>query len=160
MPERIDELNAGIRALATATHEVSTEVAKAVKIELDKDQQAKEKDRRVWRRVGVALGLAIVLSLAFGAGGFRLSSQNQELLEQSRERGLQNRQLTQQNARLLQRIEDCTTPGRKCYDDGQKRTAALLQRLIDAQIAVAVCSRAGTAEDGMEACVTRRLAAR
>lgn len=62
-----------------------------------------------------------------------------------------------QSRATLDQIRDCTTVGRKCHDDGQKRTQDAIQRLIDAQIAVAVCSQGAATEEQLRVCVTDRL---
>jgi hypothetical protein len=155
MPERIDQLNEGLRKLAEATHEVSTEVARSVNVELEKDrtrrEQELERDRRNRRWWMVAIALLMVPTLA-------MVGLSVVLLLGSRQRGLANRELTKQNQQLLKRIDDCTTPGRACYQESQKRTAGVLQRVVDSEKVVAKCARVATTDAELDTCVDRRIA--
>lgn len=42
---------------------------------------------------------------------------------------------------ILNFIVDCTTPGHKCYEDGQKNTAGVIQKLEDIILLASVCSK-------------------
>lgn len=72
---------------------------------------------------------------------------------------VQNYQLTKANNRLNERIVDCTTPGRPCFDAGQKRTADAVAMLNDFTEAAVVCAdRTGTqGRDETRACIIRTL---
>ena len=58
------------------------------------------------------------------------------------------------------RIEECTTPGRPCYDQGQKRTADVVSDLNRVAVFAAACAdKAGVqGEDEIFSCVIRLLA--
>lgn len=69
-------------------------------------------------------------------------------------------QLAQQNNQLNERIVDCTTPGRLCFEDGQKRTAdavALLNRYTEAAVVCADATGVQSREE-VRACIIRTLA--
>lgn len=67
--------------------------------------------------------------------------------------------------RTSKRIEDCTTPGRACYDDAQRRTGTAVLSINRVVILAAACS-AAVADTSSEtdrvrlttACVVERLA--
>lgn len=58
------------------------------------------------------------------------------------------------------RIEDCTTPGRKCYEQSQKRTADVVTDLNRVAVFAAACAdKPGVqGEDEIYSCVIRLLA--
>ncbi len=79
--------------------------------------------------------------------------------------GYQNNQLAQQTTQTNKAIEDCSTPGGTCYEEGQKRTAAAVAALTKISIYVSQCGRLYPGESGpeydakIERCVAARLAA-
>lgn len=81
-----------------------------------------------------------------------------------RESQLTNRKLAVDNAKVLDRINDCTTPGRKCFDDGQKRSASVISTLNQGAAAAAAAAAACADRPGIsgyreiKACVDRTLA--
>lgn len=64
-----------------------------------------------------------------------------------------------------QRMVDCTTPGGRCYQQGQQRTAAAVGDVLRVSIYMAECSRLLPGESGpdfdrkLERCVFEKLAA-
>lgn len=68
-------------------------------------------------------------------------------------------QVTQQNNRLNERIVDCTTPGRPCFEEGQKRTAEAVALLNQYTEAAVVCAdREGSQpRPVVRACILRSL---
>lgn len=62
--------------------------------------------------------------------------------------------------RTLNRVTDCTTPGRKCYAEGQERTASAVDSISRAAVYAAACAdREGVqGEDEIYACVVRLFA--
>lgn len=48
------------------------------------------------------------------------------------------------------RLEDCTTPGRECYDDGARRSGELVGNITDAQQDAAVFAAACADRDGVQ----------
>ncbi len=100
--------------------------------ETERNARAVVRDRRAWIAI-------IMIFAAMFAGAVPLTI------------------VTLQSRATLRQITDCTTPGRACYDQGQARTGDAIQQLIDAQLAVAVCSKVETTEPGLRACVTARL---
>ncbi len=79
--------------------------------------------------------------------------------------GYQNNQLATQTSKTNAAIEDCSTPGGKCYEEGQARTAAAVAALTKISIYVSQCGRLYPGESGpeydakIERCVAERLAA-
>jgi hypothetical protein len=64
------------------------------------------------------------------------------------------------NVGTNERIVDCTTPGGKCYQQGQKRTgAAVADILKGATYAIACADKRGVqTEAEIQACVLKRIA--
>lgn len=69
----------------------------------------------------------------------------------------QNNVLAHQNQALSAQIRSCTQPGGTCYEQGRQRTGAAVSGLMDAQILIAVCSRATATEADLRQCVQDRL---
>jgi hypothetical protein len=67
-----------------------------------------------------------------------------------------------ENARkTVERIEDCTTPGQKCFEDGQRRAGVLVQNLSDVIILASACASKPYEQTPaqIEVCVRQKLAA-
>lgn len=64
------------------------------------------------------------------------------------------------NAETLRLIRSCTTPGRECFDEGQKRTADAVADINRVAIYAAACAdKPGVqGRDEIYACVIRSLA--
>lgn len=75
-----------------------------------------------------------------------------------------------QNNQLIEKVEqtnstmaDCTTPGGRCYEEGNRRTSGAINDIIWASVYMAQCARLYPGEVGpeydkkLEACVTQRL---
>lgn len=62
--------------------------------------------------------------------------------------------------RTLDRVTECTTPGRECYERGQERTASAVADINRAAVYAAACAdREGVqGVDEIYACVVRQLA--
>lgn len=120
-------------------------------------------DSRRWVAGGVFYGaLAIIALLVTFAvvQTFGLVSQVRET-QQGNASVLKSAQAAAESAEKgTDRIEDCTTPGRKCYDDGQKQTAQYLSDLNRVIAYAAACAdQAGVqTEAEVYACVIQRLA--
>lgn len=69
--------------------------------------------------------------------------------------------LSQQNQKILNEIESCTTEGGKCKADGDKRTGAVIAQLnlgaLKASIAVNRCGAVSTTVDEYDACTAKLL---
>lgn len=78
--------------------------------------------------------------------------------------GYQNNQVIHKVNVTNQQLADCTTPGGKCYQQGQVRTGQAISDVIRAEIFMAQCARLYPNESGdaydrkLEACVFARLA--
>ncbi len=78
--------------------------------------------------------------------------------------GYQNNQLAHNTSKTNEAIEDCSTPGGACYEDGRQRTAKAIDDIVKVSIYMAECARLYPGESGseydrkLEACVFARLA--
>jgi hypothetical protein len=70
------------------------------------------------------------------------------------------RQTQHDNAEALRLIRSCTTPGEKCFNESQKRTADVVTDLNRVAVYAASCAdrRGVQGEDEIYACVVRLLA--
>ena len=70
------------------------------------------------------------------------------------------REAQKTNTETLDRINDCTTPGRECYDDGTKRTAAAVGSINKVAVFAAACAdRPGwQSTEQIESCIRAKLA--
>jgi predicted PurR-regulated permease PerM len=70
------------------------------------------------------------------------------------------RQTQRDNAELLTLIRSCTTPGQKCFNESQKRTADVVADLNRVAVYAASCAdkRGVQGEDEIYACVIKLLA--
>lgn len=93
------------------------------------------RNRRLVMLVGAGVVLALLMIVSVVV-----------LLVQSRQRGADTRALIRANSSTNAQIADCTSPTGKCYQEGAKRSAALIQQLIEAQKQIALC-RAQTADN-------------
>lgn len=60
---------------------------------------------------------------------------------------------------VLDRVKSCTTPGRKCFDDGQRRTANAVGDITQASIYASYCAarEPGQTVAEIQACVMRQF---
>jgi hypothetical protein len=93
---------------------------------------------------GVAVALVMLMALII-------------LLVQSRQRGNDTRALIRNNTSVSQQIADCTTVGGTCYEEGTRRSAALIEQLIAAQVAIENCAETTEGEAALRECVAREL---
>jgi Na+-translocating ferredoxin:NAD+ oxidoreductase RnfG subunit len=109
------------------------------------DADARARDRRavLIGRIALALGvllavIALVLSL---------------LTLLARQQANHQAQLRQQQ--ILTILVNCTTPGHKCYDDGQKRTGALIKELEETAVLANLCAahHPNSTRRELEACI-------
>lgn len=61
---------------------------------------------------------------------------------------------------VLDRVNDCTTPGRRCFDQGQKRTANAVGDITQASIYASYCAarEPGQTVAEIQRCVMRQFA--
>lgn len=70
------------------------------------------------------------------------------------------RQNQKAGRQVLDRVNDCTTPGRKCFDQGQRRTANVVGDINRVTIYAASCGAQYPGEVAqVEACVRRQMEA-
>lgn len=99
--------------------------------------------------------LVIVLTTAIVTSAIKSTS--------IRETQTSNTPLLQNSNETLKRIRECTTPGEKCFDEGQARTAEIVSELTSnitrvSAYAAACADRAGVqGEDEIFACVVLKL---
>lgn len=106
--------------------------------------------RRRNREMKRLMAVAVVLLLAL--------VMNLTLLVQSRQRGLQTRELIRNTESASQTIADCTTIGGKCYEQSQQNLRATINQLIQSNVYIAECARSTETDAELEACVSKRLA--
>lgn len=74
----------------------------------------------------------------------------------------QNNQIAREVRANSAHIRDCTSEGGKCYEDGRRRSSAVIANLVHVQVAVAECARLYPNEGGpaydakLQACVDER----
>lgn len=79
--------------------------------------------------------------------------------------GYQNNQLAQEVSRTNEQVADCTTPGRRCYEEGRARTNGAVAAVVRISVFVSQCGRLYPGESGpeydrkLERCVAEKLAA-
>lgn len=110
----------------------------------------RERERRQRRLMGL-IAAATVLCLV-------LVTSVVVLLAQGRQRGNDTRALLRTNAATNERIADCTTVGGKCYEEGNKRSAVVIQLLLSAIEEIAICNKASDNATEARACADRALA--
>lgn len=101
---------------------------------------------------GVATGVFIVGAVFLGITTYELVDAVRDTQVGSVERAERDRARDERTAataadaaRAASRIEDCTTPGRKCFEDGQQRLGRTVGTINRYAIAAAYCAdRPGT----------------
>lgn len=71
---------------------------------------------------------------------------NTQRAEKDRIRDQQTADAAEAAARAVDRIEDCTTPGRECFDDSQRRTGEAVAGINQGTLAVIVAALSCQAE--------------
>jgi len=140
LTETLNNLGDAARALA--------DEVRADKQQRELDAQAAAETQRKHNRRMITL-LVIVAVLV--AGLAMLSISNRRL-------GQANSNLNRQNARIVERIESCTTVGGECYEQSAERTQDAIRQLMLVDIAVAQCSNRTDTDAELEECVTRYVA--
>jgi hypothetical protein len=120
---------------------------------------------------GIATGVLIVGAVFLVVTTFRLVDAvrdtqvtNTDRAAADRKRDEQTADLAADAARTADRIEDCTTPGRPCFEDQVKRTGDAVAGINQGTLAVIVaalsCQADGiTEERALARCTARRAAA-
>lgn len=125
-------------------------------IRSDREQRAAEnaavmeRQRKQNQRIMALLIVVAVLT----AGLVAISIANRRL-------GVANASLNRQNARIVERIESCTTVGGECYEQSQRRTGDVIGQIIRAGIYTHLCLRdhPDATDRQVEACVMKNLQA-
>lgn len=116
---------------------------------------------------GVATGVFIVGAVFLGVTTWQLVDavretqvSNTQRTAQDRVRDEQTAQLAEDAANAAERIEDCTTPGRECFEDGQQRLRGTVASINDYALAAAYCADQPNAQTiiELEACIRVRIA--
>lgn len=111
----------------------------------------RERERRQ-RRLMALIAAAVVVCLV-------LVTSVVVLLVQNRQRGNDTRTLLRASIATNERIADCTTAGGKCYEEGGKRSAALIQLLLQSQKQIALCQASTDTRNELEKCIDEALEA-
>lgn len=80
------------------------------------------------------------------------------LILQDRQRRAQNAQILRQNAETSRQIADCTTAGGKCYEQSQRRSAAIVGNMVESNLLIARCAKSTSTAEALDACVAAGLA--
>lgn len=127
-------------------------------------EEYKSARARLWKRVALAaLTVSLVLVVSLGAYN-AYAIRQQQAASSVRLKAIQHGAHDAHRATV--RIEECTTPGRPCFRQGQKRTAAMVGEFDDstarASAAAAACAARGERKTYREilACVTHVIAER
>jgi hypothetical protein len=107
-----------------ADHHVIAGLLGPLRAEAERTRLAIEDRTRQQRRIATLL-IAFMLVMLF------LFLLELGILIQNRQRSAQARQTLDTSAKVAAQIADCTTPGGTCYNAGQARTGAAIQRLDD-----------------------------
>lgn len=118
--------------------------------------------------VGLGLGLFVVGAIYLGisthslVGAVRDTQLDRtQITEDTAAAAERAKEAAENAARSAERIEDCTTPGRKCFDDSQKRTAEAIVGINEGTLRVIVaaisCQDDGITEQrALSICTVRR----
>lgn len=112
------------------------------------DPATNPRARRVAHAIaGLAIGLLLVGGVTAVVVGVYLIDAvrdtqvtNTEKAKSDRARDERTAATAADAARAAERIEDCTTPGRECFDDGQRRLARTVGSINDNAVAAAYCA--------------------
>lgn len=89
---------------------------------------------------GTATGILLVGVLGLLAQTASLSAVIRDTQVANTQRSEDTKTAAQEAARSAQRIEDCTTPGRSCFDDAQKRLGRTVGTINRYALAAAACA--------------------
>jgi hypothetical protein len=130
----------GEDTVATLAEDVITlaEATTTLTSEIRMVDHARKSDRRQTLLVFALLGIGAIL---MGVGVWRLNT------------------LSDQNHRLVARIESCTSPGGECYQRGQKQTGEAVENINKFVIWAAECSNDGEPDPVVERCIKQKFAA-
>ncbi len=114
-------------------------------------------DRQLWR-VRIRAGLVLVAIAVLLIGG--QLSLTIRFEQERKERSAANIENLRRIEAINERIADCTTAGGDCYEQGQKRTGAVLVEVTRIQILVDLCGRVADNDTlaEMERCVATQAA--
>lgn len=82
--------------------------------------------RNIWFVVGVFLLIGVIALLIQIQGNRADSAARNDLLEQIKQQNNNAQESREQLQKLAHRIASCTTPGGKCYDENNARTAEVV----------------------------------
>lgn len=123
-PEPNGELREMVRELAGAVVMAGKQLA-ATRTQLSATTGMVQAQGRMQRSQRfVTYLLVVVVALAIGGGSYFVITTNDVVHK------VRDSQVTGQNTQ--RQINDCVTPGGKCYEDGQRRTATLVAQITDA----------------------------
>jgi hypothetical protein len=138
-----------LSALIDESRQLREDVADRERRQRAETLERERRQRRLIALIGVGILIAIVLCTCVVI-----------LLVQSRQRGNDTRALLRANASVNTQIADCTTRGGTCYEEGARRSAALIRQLLQAQKEMELC-QAKTEQDGpaaLQRCIDQVLA--
>ena len=75
---------------------------------------------------GLAVGVFLIGAVFLGIQTYLLTGAVREAQIDNSQRAEDTRSAAEDAARTAQRIEDCTTPGRACFDENAERTAGAI----------------------------------
>jgi hypothetical protein len=137
-----------LSALINESERLRSDVVQREERQRREGVEREERQRRVVTMIAAALVVALILISAVVV-----------LLLQSRQRGVDTRELIRANNQTNQQILDCTTVGGACYEAGARRQGEIIRQLLDAQKQIALC-RAKTEGDpviNVETCIDDAL---
>lgn len=107
-----------------------------------------------WAVVGMMVAGLILLFVY----SLQQTSQTVQLIRESQKSSIAAREA---NDRVLDKIESCTTPGRKCFRDSQARTAKVVADINQVTVLAAVCAANAPQPTVpiIEECIREQLAA-
>lgn len=115
--------------------------------------------------VGLLVGLFLVLLLTNTSRTGRLVVAIRQTQESNTKINATNADLLQRVAKLSHRVASCTTPGKRCYQHAQRRTASAVGDINQVVILAAACAgglppdlSVGQRQTQIQACVIERLA--
>src|SRR5687768_2982983 len=115
---------------------------------------------------GLATGILAVGAIFLGLKVLDLTTALRETqltntakVEQDRIRDARTAATAADAARAAKRIEECTTPGRDCFEDGQRRLRGTVASINDYALAAAYCADRPDAQTvvELEVCIRARI---
>lgn len=114
-----------------------------------------ERQRRFgWALIGVLIGSLVMLLVA----SILNTNRTVATIRDSQQIAIKNREA---NDKILEAIESCTTPGRKCFRESQRRTAKVVADINQVTVLAAVCAANAPSPTVpvIEECIRRQLEA-